>query len=147
MAAAVTTSAQDNNFAMQAAMSDQFEITAAQMALQKSRRPAIRAYAQHMIDDHTMTTQQLTALGARKGMTLPTSLDPVQQRMLATLEASNRGFDSAYAMAMVTSHRDAAQTFRTEAAAGTDPEIKAFAQTNLPTIEQHVAMAQQLRTR
>ena len=48
-----STTTQDQNFAMQAAGSDMFEIQSSQLALQKSRNPAIRRFAQQMVEAHT----------------------------------------------------------------------------------------------
>ena len=46
-------------YRMMAAQSDAFEIASSQLALERSRNPAVRRYAQNMIQDHTMTSQAL----------------------------------------------------------------------------------------
>jgi len=46
-------------YRMMAAQSDAFEIASSQLALERSRNPAVRRYAQNMIQDHSMTSQAL----------------------------------------------------------------------------------------
>ena len=144
-----TASSQDQNFVALSAQSDQFEMQTSQLALQKSRRPAIRAFAQRMIDDHMQTTGQLTALAQQKGMTIPgpETLDPVLQQKLATLQAANRTFDRDYIAAQISNHQSAIQVAQTEISGGQDPDVKALAQNTLPIIQAHLRSAQQLRAR
>ena len=140
-----STSVQDQNFAMQAAASDMFEVQSSQLALQKSRNPAVRRYAQMMIDAHTRTSDTLKTLAGQKGAAIPSALDPMQQQKLSVLEAASRSFDREYLSSQSSAHQDAVQVFRTEVSSGTDPDMKAFAQQTLPDIEQHLAMARRIR--
>ncbi len=137
--------AQDQGFATAAANSDMFEIQSSQLAVQKARRPAVRVFAQRMIDAHTATTQQLTALAAQKGLSLPTAPDPAQQRTLSDLQGNRSSFDAAYVAAQTAGHRATVGAFQTEIGSGTDPDLKAFAQATLPDIQNHLTMAERLR--
>lgn len=145
MAAAVTMNAQDGQFITAAGSSDQFEIQTSQIALQKSRRADVRAFAQHMIDDHTNTTQQLTQLAASKGASVTQGLDPTQERLLAAVRTAGPGnFDRTYLNGQVTGHTATVAAFNDEINGGQDTDVKAFAQQNLPTIQQHLADARRL---
>jgi len=68
-AAAATMGVQDTKFINAAGPSDQFELQTSQVALERSRRADVRAYAQMMIDQHTASAQQLTLLAGAKGAT------------------------------------------------------------------------------
>lgn len=46
-------------YRMMAAQSDAFEIASSRLALERSRNPAVRRYAETMIKDHSMTSQAL----------------------------------------------------------------------------------------
>src|SRR3954451_7472833 len=46
-------------FRQMAMMSDAFEIASSQLALERSRNPSVRGYAQKMITDHSATSQAL----------------------------------------------------------------------------------------
>ena len=136
----------DQQFAMQAGASDQFEIQSSQLALQMSHNARVRTYAQNMVDAHTKTTQQLTQLGSTKGMTMQPELQPEQQKMLADLKAmkSGRAFDRAYLHDQVVGHQAAVTTFQNEVANGSDADMKTFAQQTLPTIQSHLDAARHL---
>lgn len=56
--------ASTEGFRMQALMSDSFETQSSRLALQRSRNPQVRRYAQEMIRDHAASTAALTAGGA-----------------------------------------------------------------------------------
>jgi putative membrane protein len=148
-AAAPTVNPVDQQFAMQAGASDQFEIQSSQIALQKSHSARVRQFAQRMIDAHTQTTQQLTQIGSSKGMAMQPVLQPEQQKMLADLQAMDggRAFDRAYLNDQVVAHSAAATLFQNEIANGQDPQIKAFAQQTLPIIQDHLRDARRLGDR
>ena len=136
----------DQQFAAQAAASDQFEIQSSQLALQKPRNRRVREFAQHMIDDHSKTTQQLTGIASSKGLTLQPTLDQQQQQMLTELQGLNnsRAFDRAYLHGQVVGHQAAVQVFQNEISGGQDAQMKDFAQQTLPTIEDHLKEARRL---
>jgi putative membrane protein len=135
-------SAQDQNFAVNAAASDLFEIQSSQLALQKSHNPAVQRFARRMIDDHTRSTQQLTTLASAKGIPLTPALDPTQQQAMAVLQGAARTFDREYWRAQVRGHQAAAALYQTEINGGYDGDLKGFAQQTLPIIQQHLDMAQ-----
>ncbi len=148
MAAAVTMSSQDGNFINAVGPSDQFEMQTSQVALQKSRNPAVRAYAQQMIDQHTTSSQQLTQLAAAKGANLSQGLDPTQERLLAAVQGAGPGsFDRTYLSGQITGHTATVLTYNDEIKSGQDADVKAYAQQNLPMIQQHLADARRLSAR
>ena len=135
-------SAQDQKFMDQAASSDLFEIQSSQLALQRSRNPRTRSYAQHIIDDHTMASQRLAQLAQANGITLPTGLDPEQQRALAAIQNTRRIFDSEYFRQQALAHQAAIRTYETEANSGYNNDVKLFAQQTLPTLQEHLQIAE-----
>ena len=147
-AAAVTMNAQDNRFIGAAGPSDSFEIQTSQIALEKSRRANVRAYAQMMIDQHTASTQQLTQLAGAKGAPLSQGLDPTQERLLAAVRTAGPGsFDRTYLNGQITGHTATVAAFNDEISGGQDADVKAFAQQNLPMIQQHLQEPRRLAGR
>ena len=55
-------------------------------------------------------------------------------------------FDRAYMQAMVSDHVNDVNEFKHESNAGRDPQVKSFASTTLPTLEEHLQHARQART-
>jgi putative membrane protein len=135
--------AQEQAYATQAAAGDLFSVQSSQLALQKARRPAVRAYAQRMIDGHTAALQKLAVIAGRKNIPLPSTLDPAQQRSLAELEQAGN-FDTAYVASEIAAHRTALAAAQAEASGGADSELKGFAQASLPVLREHQAMVQRL---
>lgn len=146
VAPAASANAVDQQFAMQAAASDQFEIQSSQAALQMSHAPRVRQFAQRMIDAHSRTTQQLTQIATSKGMSLQPALDPDQQKMVSDLQAMSpgRAFDRAYLHDQVAGHQAAVEVFQNEITNGSDAELKAFAQKTLPVIKSHLRDAHRI---
>ncbi|MBV8914730.1 MAG: DUF4142 domain-containing protein, partial [Acetobacteraceae bacterium] len=115
------------------------------LALQRSRNPATRRFAERMIADHTKSSQQLAALAQAKGIVLPTELDPEQQRMLTAIDNTRRLFDQEYFRQQGMAHQTAVQVYQTEIANGYDADLRGFAQQTLPIVQEHLQMAEQMR--
>jgi putative membrane protein len=130
-------------FRAMALQSDAFEIASSQLALQRSRNPAIRSFARQMVQDHSMTSQ---ALGVPAGSAV--ALDARHASMLNQLAPlSGRAFDAAYGQMQVMAHQEAVGMFAAYAQGGVDPAMRAFAQQVLPSLQMHLTMAQRLTGR
>jgi putative membrane protein len=137
--------AADQTFVMAAAATDAAEIQAGKLASTKAHNPRIKAFAAKMVTDHTATTDKLTTIAQSKGVTVTPALSDMQQKMEAQLEADKpRGFDHDYIHGQVMGHMDAVKIFQTEIDSGQDADLKAFATATLPTIKQHLMLAQRL---
>jgi len=137
----------DTRFVTQATQGGLLEIELANLALQNSTNDAVRAYAETLIQDHTQANQQLAQIAGAKGATVPTTLDASGQNAVNRLgNLSGRQFDRQFANQAVATHRQAIQLFQNEASRGDDEELRTFAQSTLPTLQEHLADAQQLQT-
>jgi putative membrane protein len=95
-----------------------------------------------MVGDHTKANAELKALAQRKGLTLPTELDAKHKQTRDTLAAlSGAAFDRAYMDAMRKDHHQAVSDFRQQSMSGTDAEIKGWAAKTLPTLQEHMQLA------
>jgi len=138
---------QDQMFAKMVGSSDQFEIRSSEMALQRSQNEGIRQYAQKMITDHKGTTTQLgnialgtPAVGADESVT-----DQHKMMLDRLAAASGAEFNGLYLDQQIQNHQQAVQLFSQQIAQGENGELKAFATQNLPHIQNHLAMATQMR--
>ncbi len=130
-------------FRAMALQSDAFEISSSQLALQRSRNPAVRSFARQMVQDHSMTSQ---ALGVPAGSAV--ALDARHASMLNQLAPlSGSAFDAAYGQMQVMAHQEAVGMFAAYAQGGVDPAMRAFAQQVLPSLQMHLTMAQRLTGR
>jgi putative membrane protein len=143
-----TLSTTDATFINMAGTAGFEEVTFGQLAQTKANNPAVRRFAAQMVADHTAANEQLAALGQRKQLTPPSSMDTSHDRLYQQLQTMRgRAFDKAYMEGQVQDHIMAVQAFETEAQSGTDPEVRRFAQQHLAAMQQHLQMARTLAGR
>lgn len=145
VATAASFAASADNFVDQLAVANAAEIQASQAILAKTSFDDTRTLAHRLIDDHTALTQQLAALAAQQHIDLPD--DSTLKALVAKLPTTpTKGLsaDAAYATAQVQAHEDAVKLFSDEVQSATTPELKAFAEQNLPMMQHHLQMAKRL---
>ena len=143
MASTAKLSATDKKFVTKAAQGGMAEVQAAQLAQQKTQSDSVKQYAQTMIDDHTPNNAKLMQLASSKGITPPSEPDASQQKMMSKLQGmTGKKFDTAYLKGQVTSHEAVLKAFQDESKNGTDPDLKAFADSTIPPIQKHITLAQ-----
>ena len=135
----------DASFIQTAAQGGMAEVQMGQLAEQTSRNKAVKAFAEHMIKDHTANNDQLKQLATSKGATVPTSVDEEQQKSLTMLQGEKgRKFDHDYIATQVQDHTAMLSAFQTEADSGTDPDLKSFAAQTIPVLQEHLKEADKL---
>ena len=138
-------SSQDKDFLMDAAMGGLMEVELGRRAVQQGASDAVKQFGQRMVDDHTKTNTELMTLATSKGITLPTEIDEKhrgEMRKIANMTGAD--FDRAYAKMMLSDHKKDVSAFEKQSTKGSDAELKAFATTALPTLKEHLQMAQAL---
>ena len=137
-------SAADSEFLNNVASDGMMELEAAKIAIKKGS-DKVKAFAQEMVEDHTVTGNELRALAVAKKTTLPANLSSAHQENIRKLEEADRkSFDSLYAKMMVQSHEQAVALFKTGSTECNDSSVKAFASTKLMILEQHLEHARNL---
>lgn len=125
-----------------AASADQYEIQASQLVLIQSKNPAVRAFAQQMIDDHRAAAQKLQAAARSAEAPAPgTRLLPRHQTRLAELRAAGASLDQVYISQQRGAHAETIALHQGVAAASAlaDPLI-AHARDTLINVNGHAAM-------
>lgn len=135
----------ETSFVQQAAAGGMAEVEAGQLAESKAQSTKVKAFAQHMVQEHTANNKLLMGIAQSKGVTLPPSSDATHEAQIAKLrDQSGATFDRNYIAAQVTGHQQMEQLLRTELSSGADPDLKAYAQKTLPAVQQHLQLARQL---
>lgn len=144
MPAPTTTSAQP--FLMMAAESDIFEISSSQVAIMKSRNPAVRNYATMLIDHHTTTTNTALAQAEAAGIVPPPSILQAPKRDMITqlLAAAPADFDRVYLTQQVPAHEQALALHTTYARSGDNAQLRNAAQAAVPFVTRHLADARRM---
>jgi predicted outer membrane protein len=149
--AASTTSANDlpspdKEFVQAASMSSSTEIDASKLAQKQSSDNDVKSFAHHMMVDHTKLTLELK-MAAPHGVTVPK--DNSDTTVLDSLKGLHgKDFDQAYIKQVgVEGHQKAVEAFQKEAEGGQNADLKKAAQKALPTIQEHLKMAQALASK
>lgn len=136
-----------SEFVQKAAMSDIYEVEAGKIATKKGQSDQVKQFGQHMVEAHTKTTEELTAIVKSDNIKveLPTKLDSKHQNMIDDLnEAKLEDFDKVYAKQQVDGHQDAVDLFEKYAKKGDNANLKQFAEKTLSTIKEHLEAAKKL---
>jgi putative membrane protein len=137
--------ADDRTFLMKAAQGGIAEVNFGNMAQQNGGSDAVKHFGEKMVADHSRANDELRQLAQQKGVSLPSNVSGKDKRVAKMLGAKQGpDFDRAYIHDMVKDHEEDIAEFRDEAEHGRDPDVKAWAQKTLPTLEQHLAMARKV---
>lgn len=134
--------AADATFIQDAAQGGLAEVQAGQLAQSKAHSPRVKAFGAKMVADHTPANDQLKQLATAKGAMVPTAPSDMQMQQMTALQADmGHKFDHEYIADQIADHTTMLQLFQTEAASGTDPDLKKFAADTIPVIQSHIDMA------
>jgi len=121
------------------------EIELGKLATQKASSDAVKQFGQKLIDDHTKANDQLKEIAGKANITIPDSLDSKHQSRIDKLaKLSGPEFDKAFVKDAIKDHEHDISEFKSEAQNGSDPNIKQFASSTLPALEEHLTMARDL---
>jgi len=136
---------QDKKFVHEAAIGGMAEVELGKLAQQKAQSADVKEFGQRMEQDHGAANQQLMAIASAKGIDMPKQLDRENKQLRDKLaKADGAAFDREYMQAMVKDHKKDIKEFEKQAKSGKDADLKNFAQTTLPTLKQHLQMAQEI---
>jgi len=133
----------DQKFVVDAAKGGMAEVELGKLAEDKGSNDQVKSFGKRMVDDHGKANDELQKLAKNKSITLPTDLDQKDKAAKDRLsKLSGPAFDRAYMAAMLQDHKKDVSEFKHESTSGHDPDVKAFASKTLPTLEEHLKLAQ-----
>lgn len=135
----------DATFIKNAGEGSKVEVELGQLAQQKASNDWVKQFGRRMAEDHGKGAKEATELAAKKGVSIPNEMSGAHQRTrdrLARLQGS--AFDREYMQEMVRDHKKDVAEFRKASQNAKDPDVKAWAAKTLPTLEEHLRMAQDL---
>ncbi len=134
------------NFFKEGAAGGMAEVALGKLAAQKASHPEVKQFGEMMVKDHTGANEKLIALAKERQVALPTELDGKHKRASEKLaEKQGADFDKDYMDLMVKDHKSTVDLFEDTAKKANDPEVKSFASTTLPKLQEHLKLAQQLQ--
>jgi len=129
----------DHAFFMKAAKAGNKEVAVSEAVMDRLSTPQLKNFAQTMVTDHTAAGSELATLASGKNVQLP----PPDPSIADDWSKKTGDIDNAYIKEMVSDHEDAVRLFE-RGSKSSDPDIAAFAQKTLPTLQHHLMMAQEL---
>jgi len=138
-------SSADVSFMKKAAQGGLAEVALGRVAQQQASDSQVKSFGERMVQDHTQANDKLMTLAQSLNVTLPTTPSKSDEKEMDKLKAMNGSeFDSAYARAMVKDHKKDIKEFEHAAMHASNPQVKAFAEETLPTLKQHLSLAEKL---
>jgi len=136
----------DRAFVMEAAAGGMAEVELGRLATQKASQSDVKEFGQMMVDDHSKANDRLMKIAQEKGLAAPHALTPEHEALKDRLsKLSGAAFDREYMREMVKDHQQDVAAFRKHATGASDPEVKQFASSTLPTLEKHLDRATELQ--
>jgi putative membrane protein len=133
----------DKKFVEKAVGGSMLEVQLGQMAQQKASNEQVKQFGAKMAEDHAKAGDELKQIATAKGVQVPASVDKSHQKDVQKLEKlSGAQFDREYMKMMVADHKNDVGEFQKQAKSGKDAELKSFAAKTLPTLQEHMKMAQ-----
>lgn len=133
----------DADFLQKASAGGLAEVELSKLALDKSKDPNVRQFAQKMVDDHGKANVELMGTATKKKDAVATEMPKEAKKAYDDLKLlSGTSFDKKYVDVMVKDHKETISLFEKEAKDGKDSDYQSFAKDTLPTLKHHLDMIQ-----
>jgi len=115
------------------------------LAQERGSSDAVKQFGKRMVDDHSKATEELKRAGELAKIAVPPETPNKTKKAQEKLsKLSGAEFDRAYARMMVSDHKEQVRAFEREARDGAVPAVKNFAASTLPTLQEHLKLAEEL---
>jgi len=136
-------SGDDANFVKEAAQGGLMEVQLGKLAQEKAGNEKVKEFGKRMEQDHSKANDELKKIASDKDIQLSNELDKKHQGKVDKLtKLSGADFDKQYMDAMVGDHKEDIKKFQHVADKGKDADLKKFANQTLPTLKEHLQLAE-----
>ena len=138
-------SSTDRQFVQKAAMGGMAEVELGKLAQQKATSDQVKKFGEQMVQDHSKANDELKMVASTKGVQVPAAPGDKHKAAMQKLQKLSGGeFDREYMKQMVADHKETVSDFKKQAELGKDADLKGFAASKLPKLEEHLKMAQSM---
>jgi putative membrane protein len=131
-------------FLKSAAQGDQSEVTLGNLAAQRGASAGIKDYGRRLASDHGGHLTKVQGLARRMHVALPGGMKPDARAVYQRLQRlRGPAFDRMFAQHMVADHKKDIADYEMQAKTG-DRQTAALARETLPTLREHLRIAQSL---
>jgi putative membrane protein len=140
------TEEKDAQFLVDAATINMEEVKLGQIAATNARLKEVKDLAAMMVEEHQKAYDQVSALAAKKQVTIPTAMPDKQKEEADKLSGKmGKDFDKDYCDKMVDGHKDAITKFEKASTDAADADIRNWATEMLPALRKHLDHAMACR--
>lgn len=138
---AQTVSKCDQKFSEKTMAMGLLEVKESELAQTKAVTPAVKSAAAQLVEYHNKANNELKNLASGKNIYVPGTLSDKEQKMYDQLaKCEGKKFDKKYAGCMKMMHKKGKCKLKKEAKHGKDPELKSWANAQIPIYENHITM-------
>ncbi len=132
-------SEKDAEFLVDAASINLEEIKLGELAQQKGTSNDVKDLGKMMVKAHSSAQTDLKGLAAKKSITIPSGITKEGQEAWDKLnDEEGADFNKEYCEMMVKGHKNAINRFEWAASNATDPDIRDWASSMLPALNEHL---------
>ena len=133
--------ASDVKFIEEAAQGGLAEVALGRIAEKQAQDPAVKELAARLVKDHSAANDKLKPIADAKGVVLPSGVDKSHQKDIDRLaKKSGADFDRAFMDHLLKEHEKDVREFQKQAKSAKDADVKQFASSTLPMIEEHLRL-------
>jgi putative membrane protein len=135
----------DAQFVLKASGAGMAEVDMGNLGVKQATNTEVKKFAQKMVEDHTKANRELMDLAGRKNLKATDEMPAEHQKMRERLaQMKGEEFDREYMGMMVKDHVEAVALFEKQSRSGQDEDLKKWAAQTLPTLRDHLRMAQEI---
>ena len=138
----------DKDFVNSASLGGIAEVELAQDGVKHATNADVKSFAQKLVDDHTKANQELSSFASSRGVTTTAKVEgKMKETKERIMKLTGKSFDQAFVKQMIEDHTSTIKMFEDESKAGTDADLKNWVDKTLPTLRDHLKMAQDLQAK
>jgi putative membrane protein len=138
----------DTTFVDKVVSSNMAEIEMGRVAHHRAQSQEVRRFAAKMVQDHTKAYQDLIPIVSQQRIAIPEKCMPEHAKHIQHLASpSLTNFDQEYMKHMVESHKKGVDLFTRASKELKNDQLKGYAAKVLPTVEEHLKLAKEIRTK
>jgi len=137
----------DEQFVVKATQVNLAEINLGRIAVERASAAQVKDYANQMVKAHSAANDQLLGIANKKKIGITPSQEANQKYEALKnnlLQRQGADFDREYMETMAKGHTKAVALYEQESKNGKDEDVKRYAATLLPTVQEHLKAAENL---
>ena len=130
-------------FPQEAYSGGMMEVQLGKLSQQNASSFKVKEFGERMINDHSKANKELKGIAEKDNIKLPDNLLSSNQKTIKELSNyKGREFDQHYMKKMVEDHKEDIKAFENAAKNAEQEQIRQWAQKTLPTLKQHLKLAE-----